>query len=63
MASKFGKYISAPELKLEVGAELEGWRKFIKRFDIAVIGAGMRTKHLNANASNKEKREASDLEM
>lgn len=62
MASKFGKDISAPELSLELGAELEGWRKFIRRFEIAVIGAGLSEKRLSGNASNKEKREAKDLE-
>lgn len=63
MASKFGKDITAPELKLEIGAELEGWRNFIRQFDIAIIGAGMKARHLNHNATNKEKGQAADLEL
>ena len=31
-----------PELQLEMGAELEGWRKFIGRFEIALIGASLK---------------------
>lgn len=38
---KFGKGVTVPELKLEHGAELEVWNRFIKRFEIALIGAGL----------------------
>ena len=42
MDSKFGKGVSTPKFLVEHGAELEGWNRFIRRFEIAVIGAGLK---------------------
>ena len=44
MDNKFGRSVRTPVFNMENGAELECWRKFIKRFEIAVIGAGLRYK-------------------
>ena len=40
--SKFGRGVSTPQFIVEHGAELEGWNRFIRRFEIAVIGAGLK---------------------
>lgn len=42
MDSKFGRNMKAPSFHLEQGAELECWNRFIRRFDIAIIGAGLK---------------------
>ena len=42
MGSKFGRGVSTPKFKVEHGAELEGWNKYMRIFEIAVIGAGLR---------------------
>lgn len=39
--SALGKGVKPPKLVIEHGAELEGWRRFTKRFEIALIGAGL----------------------
>ena len=39
--SAYGKGVKPLKLGIEHGAELEGWRRFIKRFEIAPIGAGL----------------------
>ena len=44
MEAKFGKGVKTPVFNIEQGAELECWRKFIKRFEIAMIGAGIKKK-------------------
>ena len=38
---------------IEQGAELECWRKFIKRFEMAVIGAGIRYKECDGVKTNR----------
>ena len=44
MDNKFGRSVKTPVFSMENDAELECWRKFIRRFEIAVIGAGLRYK-------------------
>ena len=61
MDGKFGKGLRTPVFNIESGAELECWRKFIKRFEIAVIGAGLKTKDSEGATTRKQKVNA-DLE-
>jgi hypothetical protein len=53
MDSKFGKSVKAPTFQLEQGAELECWNRFIRRFEIAIIGAGL--KQVQVEEGKKEK--------
>jgi hypothetical protein len=61
MDSSFGKGVRVPVFEIELGAELECWRKFIKRFEIAVIGAGLKAKDsdnsTNSGSSKKGKKQ------
>ena len=62
MDGKFGKGVETPVLNVECGAELEGWRGFIKRFEIAVIGAGLRYKD-GEGVKSRKKAEAAEYEQ
>ena len=55
MESKFGKGVKTPTLKLEQGAELERWNRFIRRFEIAVIGAGLEVKGKKTKKDEEER--------
>ena len=59
---KFGKGVKNPVFNVECGAELEGWRKFIKRFERAVIGAGLRYMD-GEGVKSRRKAEAADYEQ
>ena len=61
MDSKFGRSVKTPVFDMENGAELECWRKFIRRFEVAVIGAGLRYKDSDGVRSRR-KAEDSELE-
>lgn len=63
--AKFGKGVNTPMLVVEHGAELEGWRKFLKRFEVALIGAGMEgldRKSKSKKAKDKEEEERQKFE-
>ena len=59
---KFGKGVKNPVFNVECGAELEGWRKFIKRIERAVIGAGLRYMD-GKGVKSRRKAEAADYEQ
>lgn len=42
MESKFRISVKAPMFTLEQGAESECWNRFSRRFDIVIIGAGLK---------------------
>ena len=44
MEGEFGKGVTTPKFVIEYRAELKCWNKFVKRFEIAVIGAGLTVK-------------------
>ena len=48
MDSGLDKRVKMPMLRLEQGAELECYNRFIKRFEIAVIGAGLNEVRLDS---------------
>jgi hypothetical protein len=52
--SKFGRSVRTPVFSMKNGAEVECWRKFIKRFEIAVIGAGLRYKESEGVKSRRK---------
>ena len=58
MEGKFSKNMRTPIFNIEDGAELECWRKFIKRFEIAVIGAGLKQIDVSSAKSRKKAAEA-----
>ena len=62
MDGKFGKGVKTPVFNVECGAELEGWRKFIKRFEIAVIGAGLKYKD-GEGVKSRRKAETAEYEQ
>ena len=55
MEGKFGKGVTTPKFVIEYGAELECWNKFIRRFEIAVIGAGLTVKDTEGVKSRGKK--------
>lgn len=69
MDKGFGKGVRTPKFVVELGAELECWRKFIKRFEIAVIGAGLKLDEEGATGTKsragtaKEKAKRFELEQ
>lgn len=54
-SGKFGRGVKMPTFQLEHGAELEGWKKFIRRFEVAVIGAGFKRVEGSRTRSADEK--------
>ena len=53
--NKFGRGVSTPKFIVEHGAELEGWNRFIRRFEIAIIGAGLKNSNDTSGATTRGK--------
>lgn len=53
MEGKFSKGVRMPVFRMESGAELECWRRFSRRFEIAAIGAGLKVNKVEGTKTRK----------